>query len=168
MMSHNAAPSPTNAMPMSFNPSSHILNANIPASRITVFCSGVMTHFISGSMRMYSAAVVLAKQVTPEITVEVAPDRVNVVGLVLGVVVFDQERWALYSIVVRLADLDLAGPGERDLPKVRTLETASALRGDLRRHAAEVLIDQFHEQRRLGGLQLSTRNSDRRERVDLV
>src|SRR5688572_27790382 len=149
-MSHNAAPSPTNAMPMSFNPSSHILNANIPASRTTVFCSGVMTHFDSGSMRMYSAAVMLAKQVTPEITVEVAPDRMNMIGLVLGVVVLDQERGALYPIVVRLADLELAGPGEGDLPKVRTLETASALRGDVRRHAAEVFIDQLHEERRLG------------------
>ena len=58
---------------------------------------------------------VLAQQVAPEVAVEVAPHRVDVVAVVLGVVVLDQERRALDPVVVLLAALGLAGPREADL-----------------------------------------------------
>ena len=57
----------------------------------------------------------LAQEILPEVARKVAPDGMNVVGVVLGVVVFDEERRALHAVVVFLSLLDLAGPRERDL-----------------------------------------------------
>src|SRR5204863_12724 len=55
---------------------------------------------------------VLAEQVLPEVAVEVAPDRVDVVGVVLGVVVLDEERRPLHAVVVPLPHFEVARPGE--------------------------------------------------------
>ena len=38
-----------------------------------------------------AGGIVLLKQVFPEVTIEVAPDRVNVVGIVLRIIELDQE-----------------------------------------------------------------------------
>ena len=56
---------------------------------------------------------VLAQQVAPEVAVEVAPDRVDVIAVVLRVVELDQERRALHAVVVLLPALDRAGPRKR-------------------------------------------------------
>ena len=55
---------------------------------------------------------VLAKEVAAEVAIEVPPDRVHVVAVVLRVVELDQERRALHAVVVLLAALELAGPRE--------------------------------------------------------
>src|SRR5438552_9551915 len=55
------------------------------------------------------------EQVGPEVTVEVAPDGVDVVGIVLRVVVLDQERRPLDTVVVRLPACDPARPREMHL-----------------------------------------------------
>ena len=56
---------------------------------------------------------VFSQQVSPEVPVEIAPHRVDVVAVVLRVVVLDEERRALHPVVVLLAALGLAGPRER-------------------------------------------------------
>ena len=58
---------------------------------------------------------VFAQQVSPEVAVEVAPHRVDVVAVVLGVVVFDEEGRTLDPVVVLLAAFGLAGPREANL-----------------------------------------------------
>ena len=47
----------------------------------------------------------LAQQVTPEIPVEIAPHRVDVIVVVLRIVVLDEERRPLNAVVVRPADV---------------------------------------------------------------
>jgi hypothetical protein len=47
----------------------------------------------------------LAEQVSTKVAVEVAPHRVDVVPVVLGVVVLDQERRALDAVVMLFAAL---------------------------------------------------------------
>ena len=53
------------------------------------------------------------EHVAAEVGAQVAPDRVDVVGVVLRVVVLDEQVAALDAVVVRLAGLGAAGPGER-------------------------------------------------------
>src|SRR5206468_12796877 len=72
---------------------------------------------------------VLAKEVAPEVAVEVAPHRVNVVAVVLRVVVLDEERRSLHAVVVLLPALGLAGPGERDLLGAGFLQARHAIGG---------------------------------------
>lgn len=53
--------------------------------------------------------------VEPEIGARIAPDRVGVVGVALGVVVFDEQVGSLEPVVVRLPGLEAACPSEVDL-----------------------------------------------------
>ena len=62
-----------------------------------------------------SLLIVLFQKVTSEVLREIAVDRVDVIGAVLGVVVFEQEGLTLDSIVVTLTRLGAAGPGKVDL-----------------------------------------------------
>jgi hypothetical protein len=54
----------------------------------------------------------LGQQIPAEIAAEIAPDRVYVIRVVLRVVVFDQERRALYPVVMGRASLLAARPGK--------------------------------------------------------
>src|SRR5688572_21025846 len=49
----------------------------------------------SVAVRAAGAAIVLAQQIAAEVTVEIAPDGVDMVRAVLRVVVFDEEAWSL-------------------------------------------------------------------------
>ena len=49
--------------------------------------------------------VVVLKHGVAKVVGEIAIHAVNVVGIVLSVVIFDEESWALDQIVVRLARL---------------------------------------------------------------
>src|SRR5438094_2879608 len=66
-------------------------------------------------------AVVLGQQVRAEIALEIAPDAVDMVGIVLGVVILDQERRSLNPVVVTLALLQSAHPSELQLVEPRLL-----------------------------------------------
>ena len=54
---------------------------------------------------MRVASVVIGQRVVAEVAGQVTPHRVDVVGAVLGVVVFHEEGGALDAVVVRLARL---------------------------------------------------------------
>ena len=71
--------------------------------------------------------VVLLEQVVAEIVFEVSPDAVNVVGVVLGVVVLDQERRPLDAVVVGHSSLDAAGPREADFVDARLEDLAQVV-----------------------------------------
>ena len=81
--------------------------------------------------------VVQLQQVHAEVAVEIAPDGVDVVGVVLRVVVFDQERRGLHAIVVRVALLGPAGPGEINI-LARLLDLLFAGFRDLVRHVSRI------------------------------
>jgi len=59
--------------------------------------------------------IVHAYQVAPEVAVEIPPHQVNVVIIVLGVVVFDQESLALHPVVMPFTAPGAAHPGEPDV-----------------------------------------------------
>ena len=53
---------------------------------------------------------VLAQQVPSEVPIEVAPHGMNVIGIVLRVVVLDQERRALHAVGMLFATREVASP----------------------------------------------------------
>ena len=73
---------------------------------------------------------VLGEDVAAKISVEVPPDGMNVVAVVLRVVVFDQERRALHLILILVSFLRRAGPGEHDGIGARRLDFRKARRRD--------------------------------------
>lgn len=58
--------------------------------------------------------VVVLKDVASKITIKIAPYGMDVVGLILDVVVFDQKRWPLNPVVVGSTYLGGSGPGKGD------------------------------------------------------
>ena len=72
--------------------------------------------------------VVHRQQVCAEVRSEIPPDRVNVIGVVLHVIVFNKKRRALDAIVVRLAFFQTARPREENVskPAARTLPNLAA------------------------------------------
>jgi hypothetical protein len=55
------------------------------------------------------------EKVFAPVTVEITPHAVNVIGVVLRVVVLDQKRGALHTVIVAFAFLQAAHPSEFDL-----------------------------------------------------
>src|SRR5215813_10613480 len=73
-----------------------ILVLSIPRAPILLAVRGLMVH---------------GQEIETEVAVEVAPDRVNMIGAVLNVVVLDQKRRPLDAIVMGLTVFGAAGPG---------------------------------------------------------
>src|SRR3989442_13335791 len=63
---------------------------------------------------MRHLVIMFAEQVLAKIVEQVTPYCVDVIGVVLGVVVFHQERGTLDSIVMTLARFEPSRPGEID------------------------------------------------------
>src|SRR5690606_3618561 len=57
---------------------------------------------------------VLAQQVHAEVVRQIAPHRMDVVGVALRVVVLDQKRRTVDTVVMRRTDLRASGPREVD------------------------------------------------------
>ena len=72
--------------------------------------------FVFAGMRaIRMRSVVALEDVLTEVAVEIAPDDVDVVGVVLGVVIFNDEGGALDTVVVLLPFLRAADPREFDV-----------------------------------------------------
>src|ERR1044071_8927959 len=71
--------------------------------------------------------VVLGQEVLAPVALEGAPDRVDVVGVVLGVVVLDDKARALDRVVVAGPLLDRSAPGEGDRVEAGPLDLVPLL-----------------------------------------
>ena len=78
---------------------------------------------------MAHARVVLGQQVPGEVAAQVAPHGVDVIGLVLGVVVLDEQARPL-SVIVAGARLDWPGPPEAHLVESGVGDVGPGLVGD--------------------------------------
>ena len=56
------------------------------------------------------ACVMLPQQIAPKVALEIAPDRVDVIGLVLDIVVFDDEIGTLDTVIMRFTPFQASGP----------------------------------------------------------
>src|SRR5947209_7895 len=106
---------------------------------------------------MRDLLVMFAEQVFAKIVLKIAPDCVNVIGVVLRVIVFQKERWSLHSIIVRLPFFNSTGPTERDFLDSCLLDFLNILARKIRTHSLDVSVDQAHQSitlalRKVGGL----------------
>src|SRR6476646_4992242 len=83
----------------------------------------------------------LPQEITPEVTVEVAPDRVHVIAVVLAVVEFDRERRALHAVVMLLPALSRSRPRTPNLLDPGRLHLGHAIGGDVGRHQSRIGIE---------------------------
>src|SRR5580704_15700041 len=88
---------------------------------------------------LVASLIVTLEQVLSEVAVEVAPDRVNVISVVLCVVEFDKKVRCLHAIIMRITVADAARPGEMDIA-ARLVDLCDATRGQLAGHVACVFV----------------------------
>ena len=98
-----------------------------------------------GSRSRMVPCVVGAEQVCAPVVPQMAPHGVHVVGVVLGVVVLDEEVGRTHAVVVTLAGWGRPGPREPDPVEARGLGVAPAASRVRRRRAVEVAPDQLVE-----------------------
>ena len=102
---------------------------------------------------------VFPQQVPPEIPIEVPPDNVLVVPVILGVVVFDQEGRTLHSVVVGAPAFLAAGPCKANITEATVIDPAPSLRRYVCRHYSGVRLQQTAQQGLLHGGHLRRRES---------
>src|SRR5262245_26365636 len=105
------------------------------------------------------------KQVKAEIAIVIAPDRVDVIGVVLGVVILDEERRTLDAIVFGLTARDRSSPSEMYLIQTGAANLFEARCGHVRGHVTRVLLDERNQKVRLLLVHLGGRQPDRRAYV---
>jgi hypothetical protein len=91
---------------------------------------------------MMSSAVMVRKQVRAKIAVEIPPDRMNVIGVILYVVVLDEEGWPLNPVIVRLPMLKATGPGKVYVVESPRPQFLHPCGGNIRSHVSGVFLQQ--------------------------
>lgn len=95
-------------------------------------------------LSIVTSVVVLQEKVLPEVAIVVAPHRVDVVGVVLCIVEFDEEVWCLNPIVVRVTVVDTSRPSEMNIPTGLVHLCDSAFR-QLARHIVSIFFNECHQ-----------------------
>src|SRR3954447_2717778 len=95
---------------------------------------------------MRGLLVMFAKQVFTEITLEVTPDSMDVIGVVLGVVVLEQESRTLDTIIVRIPLFGSARPTEIDFIESCFLDAGEIFTGEVGTQSLDVSFDKMEQQ----------------------
>ncbi len=95
-----------------------------------------------------------------EVTGEVSPDGVDVIGVVLGVVVFDDKGFALDDVVVSAVGFGVAPPADADVVHSGFFDGLHAIADDLCGHGGEVFSEELSEQFLLIGGHICEAESD--------
>ena len=90
-------------------------------------------------------AIVVSEQVHTKVVFQMSPDRMNMVGIILDIIVFDKEGLAMYPIVVGLPTVVAASPGKMDLIEVRLPQFFQFILSNLCRHPIDIFINQRHQ-----------------------
>ena len=84
----------------------------------------------------------VSENIPPEVAVELPPDRVDVVGAVLGISVFEDEGRTLDPVVMRFLILETPGPGEDDLVPASRFDLLQIFLGEIGTDPVHVDADQ--------------------------
>src|SRR6266508_6061919 len=76
---------------------------------------------------------------------EIAPDTMDMIGMVLRIVILNQKRRPFDGIVVSLATLLGTSPGEAQLVQARPLDPRPAVRAHLFRSSLDIVADQVDQ-----------------------
>lgn len=95
-----------------------------------------------------------------EVTCEVSPDGVDVIGVVLGIVVFDDEGFSLDDVVVSAVWFGITPPADADVIHAGFFDGLHAIADDLSGHGGEVFADELFEHFLLVGGHICEAESD--------
>src|SRR5260370_30714449 len=104
-----------------------------------------------GGLRLVPTAVVLTEKVEGEVPRRVPPNGVNVIRVVLGIVVLDEEPRSVQPEVVRVTGLQGAGPGKMGRAEARLADAGPLRLGEIGPEVPDELLHQALGQRALRG-----------------
>ena len=105
--------------------------------------------------------VVLNHGIT-EIIIEITVDTVNVIGVILGVVIFNQKVRSLDHIVMRFTRLQSAGPEKMNLCDTGLFNTGKILVGKFFANASTMYYPDAGQSRALAGARGKKKKNGRR------
>src|ERR1043166_892792 len=108
---------------------------------------------------VWRLVVVFSQQILAEIALKIAPDRMNVVGIVLRIVVLEQKCWTLDAIIMWLPFFRAARPAKVNLIETSFVDPGQILARQLRSQPLHVRLNQPHQARLPGFAQIRRRNS---------
>lgn len=117
---------------------------------------------------MRGVLVVFSEEVAAEVALEVAPDRMDVVGAVLGIVELEEERGALDAVVMAFAGFLAAGPGEVDSGPAGGFDAGKISRGDFGAGSMDVFLDEAAKELLLRRMQAGEGETSWGVRCDLA
>src|SRR3954454_13092689 len=94
---------------------------------------------------MRTLSVILAEEIFAQVPLEIPPNCMNMVRVVLRVVVFEKKSWTLNTIIMRLPSIEATGPAEIHLIKTCLLDLLDIVRGDVGANSFHVAFDQLHK-----------------------
>src|SRR4026209_2331601 len=119
-------------------------DARRPACRKWTGWAGTPRHTSFG-LRMGVFFIMLAQKIFAEVALEIAPRGMNVVVVVLGIIVFEQERRALNAIIVSLTALDATRPCELHFVEASLLDFREIVLRQLGTIPLHISPDHFQE-----------------------
>ena len=99
--------------------------------------------------------VMLFQDVSPEIAVKISPHRVDVIGLVLNIVVLDEESWPLYAIVMGFSYVCRSCPRKLYIVHACLAQLLPTATGYVSWHILKVFVYDSGEAHKLAFLQLT-------------
>ena len=112
--------------------------------------------------------MVLFQNVAAKVTIEIAPDCMDVIGVILDVVVFDEESGALHAVIMGFTRFLGSGPGENDVLHASLLQLVPTGAGQMVGHIADVDIYQLVQPEALLRRHFREGNTHRVERRDFL
>src|SRR5688572_33245707 len=121
--------------------------------------SGSGAHPTASVRMVRRVPVMFLEEIDAEVAVKVPPDRMNVIGVVLRVVILDQERRSLQAVVMRLAAQEPTHPREANVIQAGLAEPREARLGHSPRLGPGVLVDNREQEAALLGGEISEGNA---------
>lgn len=87
--------------------------------------------------------VMQPQNIQTEIALQVAPDGMNMIGIVLGVVILDEEKRTVEAVIMRLVHLLGTCPGEVDGVQVRITNLCLLDTSKIIRQSIDIRVYQF-------------------------
>src|SRR5687767_2818585 len=121
--------------------------------------SGSGAHPTASVRMVRRVPVMFLEEIDAEVAVKVPPDRMNVIGVVLRVVILDQKSWPLQAVVMRLAAQEPTHPREADAIQAGLAKPHEPRLGNSQRLGPGVLVDDGEQQTALFGGEFTERDA---------
>src|SRR4051812_18697968 len=116
---------------------------------------------------MRDLVIMFSKKVFAEVAIEIALNGMDMIGIILSVVVLEEEGRALYAIIMRFSLFGAAGPTEVDFIQSGFGDLREVLASEIRPNPLDVVFNETQQSCFRSPVHVSGSDADLFERFDL-